>query len=128
MSDRSRLIAILDDEEPVRIALGRLLHSAGFQIECFASGKQFVESLSNRVPDCLVLDLHMSGLTGLDVLNLLITKKVRIPTVMITGHDMQNMKERALAAGADSYLIKPLDDSVLISAVQDSIEKKITTN
>ena len=115
------LVAILDDEAAVRIALGRLFQSADFQIEIFASGQEFLDSLSLRTPDCLVLDLHLPGLTGLDVLHAITARNVRLPAVMITGHDMPGMKERALASGASAYLLKPLDDLILIDAVLASV-------
>lgn len=115
------LVAILDDEAAVRIALGRLFQSADFQIEIFASGQDFLDSLSLRTPDCLVLDLHLPGLTGLDVLHAITARNVRLPAVMITGHDMPGMKERALASGASAYLLKPLDDLILIDAVLASV-------
>jgi FixJ family two-component response regulator len=118
----SSLIAILDDEKAVREALGRLLRSLGFQTEYFALATDFLESLSSHFPDCLILDLHLPGLTGLDVLNHLFAKQIRIPTIMITGLDLPGMRERAIAAGANSYLIKPLDESVLMQAINASIQ------
>jgi FixJ family two-component response regulator len=122
MSGSPLLIAILDDEEPVREALGRLFRSAGFKTEFFPLAKDFLESLDSHQPDCLVLDLHLPGLTGLDVLNHMVKQRIRVPTVMITGLDIPGMRENALASGADAYLLKPFDDTTLIDAVMTSIE------
>ena len=120
------LIAILDDEAPVREALGRLFNSAGFKTESFALVTEFLESLTSHQPDCLVIDLHLPGLTGLDVLNMMTYKQFGIPSVMITGLDMPGMKERALASGASAYLLKPLDDTILIDAVMASIQHRLS--
>ena len=124
MSESELLIAIVDDEEAVRKALGRLFRSAGFLTVCFASGREFFESLSSRKPDCLVLDLHLPEINGMDILNHVVSGNILIPTVMITGHDMPGMKDFALASGASAYLLKPLDDATLIEAVLRSIRKK----
>jgi FixJ family two-component response regulator len=117
MGSHSVLVAILDDEEPVRTALARLFRSADFQTETFGSGQEFLDSLNSHLPDCLVLDLHLPGLTGLDIVQQIVGRKLPIPIVMITGHDMPGLKERALSAGARTYLLKPLDDTTLIEAV-----------
>jgi FixJ family two-component response regulator len=122
MINSHMLVAVVDDEDSVRKALSRLFRSAGFETRTFASAPEFFESLPSHVPDCLVLDLHLIGLTGLDVLNLLDAVSLRLPTVVITGHDMPGMRERALASGAAAYLLKPLDDKTLISAVLASIQ------
>lgn len=117
MDARRLLVAIVDDEEPVRRALRRLFLAAGLDVETFASGYEFLESLVAQRPDCVVLDLHLPGLTGLDVQQRLSELAVRLPTVMVTGHDQPGVAERAHAAGAFAYLEKPLDDERLLDAV-----------
>jgi len=124
MGDTSLLVAILDDETSVRIALDRLFRSAGFKTDSFATASAFLESPILKHADCLILDLHLPGQTGMDVLKQVVEKKLPFPIVMITGHDVPGMRERALASGADEYLLKPLDDDVLISAVITSIQRK----
>jgi FixJ family two-component response regulator len=123
MDGRRLLVAIVDDEEPVRKALRRLFLSAGIDVETFASGSEFLTSIATRRPDCVVLDQHLPGLTGLDVQVRLVEAGVRVPTVIITGHDQDGAAERALAAGASSYLNKPLDDKVLLAAVAEAVQR-----
>ena len=110
-------IAVVDDEESVRKALRRLFRSAGMDVETFASGREFLDSLPLHRPDCLVLDLHMPGLTGRDVQQHLAQVQPRVPIVVITGKDEPGVRESVLAAGAADYLLKPLHDHTLIAAV-----------
>jgi FixJ family two-component response regulator len=117
MANQRLKIAVVDDEVGVRKALSRLFRSANMDVEAFATGLEFLDSLSTHQPDCLVLDLHMPGLTGRDVLRRLARKSPRLPTVVITGKDEANTREAVLADGADAYLLKPLDDTVLLDAV-----------
>lgn len=121
MSDRRLLVAIVDDEEPVRKALRRLFLSAGIDVEMFASGDQFLESMSTCRPDCAVIDLHLPGLSGLEVQERIAEAGIRLPTVIITGNDQLGVAERVLAAGASAYLSKPLDDKILLAAVAKAV-------
>ncbi len=98
MSDRRLLVAIVDDEEPVRRALRRLFLSAGIDVETFASGFELLDSAVTRRADCVVLDLHLPGLTGFDVMEQLTERAVDVPTVIVTGHNQPGTAERALAA------------------------------
>ena len=112
------LISIVDDDESVRKALGRLLSSLDFHAETFDSGQEFLDSLADRWPDFVVLDLHMPGLTGLDVLQQLSRTRTRVPAVIITAHDEPETQAQCLAAGALAYLRKPLDEQVLLAAIR----------
>jgi FixJ family two-component response regulator len=115
---RSRpLIAVVDDEEPVRKALRRLICAAGHDVETFASGASFLASLENHEPDCVLLDLHMPELTGLDVQARLARTAPRVPVIVITGHDQPETRDRVLAAGATAYLLKPVDEEALFAAI-----------
>lgn len=115
----ARLIAIIDDEESVRKALVRLLRSAGFQATALASGQAFLQAVETMSVDCLILDLQMPGMSGLDLLHVLRTEHpdLHIPVVMITAHDEPYMRERCAAAGAAMYFLKPVDGSALLGAV-----------
>jgi FixJ family two-component response regulator len=115
------LIAVVDDEEPVRRALRRLFLASGYRAVTFASGYEILEYLARDRPDCALLDLHLPGLSGLDLLKRLRTMEPPVPSVIITGHDASGVKARVLAAGASQYLLKPLDDSVLLAAVAAAI-------
>jgi FixJ family two-component response regulator len=117
----SRLcIAVIDDDESVRKALGRLLRAANLGAETFASGREFLDSLSSHVPDCIVLDLHMPGMNGLDVQHQLSRSGLQVPVVVITGHDEPQARADCRSAGAATYLLKPLDDEVLLDAVHQA--------
>lgn len=115
------MIAVLDDESSVCRAFERLLQSAGFDVVTFSRGSDFLESLELRQPDCLVLDLHMSPMSGFEVQTRLRHSASRIPVVIMTGHDTQESYERVMGAGAVAYLRKPVDDSLLIETVVAAI-------
>jgi FixJ family two-component response regulator len=117
------LVAIVDDEEPVRKALRRLLLAAGIDVETFASGDELLESVKIHRPDCAVIDLHLPGLTGLEVQQRLARAGIRLPTIIITGHDQSGTAERALAAGASAYLHKPLDEERLLAAIESAVRE-----
>lgn len=104
----------------MRKALRRLFRSADMDVETFASGREFLDSLPLHRPDCLVLDLHMPGLTGRDVQQHLADARPRLPIVVITGKDEPGVRESVLAAGAADYLLKPLDDCTLLAAVSSA--------
>jgi FixJ family two-component response regulator len=123
MSQGRLLVAIVDDEEPVRKALRRLFLSVGIDVETYASGDEFLESVKTQRPDCVVLDLRLPGMTGLDVQEHLARMGARLPTVIMTGHDQPGVAERALAAGASAYLEKPLDEQSLLSAVMAAVRE-----
>ncbi len=122
MSQTLPLIAVVDDEEPVRIALRRLLRSAGFDVEAFPSGAEFLDSLKAHQPDCVILDLHMPRVNGFAVQARLAETHVHLPVVIITGHDSPETRERALAGGISAYLRKPVDDQTLLAAITNAIE------
>jgi FixJ family two-component response regulator len=111
------LIAIVDDEEPVRVALRRLCSAWDLDPRIFASARELFESLHTALPDCLILDVHMPGLGGLDALAWLLERGINIPAIVITGRDDDDMRVRAAAVGASAYLCKPIDASVLLDAI-----------
>jgi FixJ family two-component response regulator len=114
-------MAVVDDEEPIRKALQRLLRAAGLEADTFASGREFLLSLSQRRPDCVILDLHLPGLSGLEIQQQLSLEKPNVPCIIITGKDEPGLRERALAAGAAAYLRKPLDEKVLFEAISSAV-------
>src|SRR5262245_27754690 len=114
-------VAVVDDEESVRAALLRLLRASQLDCEGFASGEDFLSSLASRRPDCLVLDLQMSGLNGRDVQKQILGLQRPIPLIMITAHDEPTIREQCLADGASAYLRKPLRGDVLIRSIQAAI-------
>lgn len=114
-------VAIIDDEEPVLRALKRLLLASGLEAEGFSSGKAFLEGCARRRPDCVLLDLHMKGMSGLDLLRELRASQPALPAVVLTAHDDPGTREACLAAGARAYLCKPLDERVLLSTISASL-------
>jgi FixJ family two-component response regulator len=124
MANPTITIAVIDDEEQIRRALLRLLRAAGMDARAYASGQEFLSGWRTDPPDCIVLDLQMPDMTGLELLQCLTQLDARIPLLMITAHDEPAMKERCLAAGALAYLRKPLDDRVLIDAINSACNVK----
>jgi FixJ family two-component response regulator len=123
MNLRVPFIAVVDDEEPVRKALKRLLRAAGLEAEGYASGQAFLDGTSERRPDCVVLDLHMPSMGGLQLLQHIRDSTKRLPVVVITAHDQPETREQCFAAGAAAYLRKPLEDRLLLNAISAALSK-----
>ena len=110
-------VAVVDDEEPIRKALMRLMRSVGLSVETFASGPEFLQSLDTRLTDCVVLDLHMPQMDGFNVQASLARKCAALPVIIVTGHDLPHARERAMAGGASAFLHKPVLDRILLDAI-----------
>jgi FixJ family two-component response regulator len=123
MAERSFFIDVVDDEECVRKALSRLFRSAGFQVRTFATGQEFLSAAGVNQPDCLVLDLHLPGMSGLEILKQMAQRGLNVPAVVITGHDEAGVREKAFLSGAAAYLLKPINDQELIASVIQSAQK-----
>jgi len=121
MDQQRPRIAVVDDEVSVRKSLRRLLRAFGFDVATFASGNVFFYSLELQHPDCLILDLHMPGMNGLGVQRRLTKAGLRVPVIVITGHDEPETRAQCLSAGAADYLCKPFDDEALLSAIQHAM-------
>jgi two-component system response regulator FixJ len=117
MCESGPLIAVVDDERSIRKALSRLLDAAGLKVETFASGVEFLESLRNHTPDCVVLDLHMPETDGFEVQSRLAQAGFRIPIVVVTGRDAPTDRERMAERGVTAFLQKPLDGEALLAAI-----------
>ena len=115
------LLAVVDDEESVRRALARMLSASQFEVDVFASGREFLDSLRTRLPDCVILDYQMPGLTGRDVQRQLALTKTRLPIIVVTAHDQPALREQCLADGAVAYLAKPLQRERLVGLINDAI-------
>ena len=121
MAREAPLLAVVDDDEDVRVALTRLVSSAGFAVETFASGGEFLRSVEDHEPDCVVLDLHMPAMSGFDVQGALANRHPTLPVVVMTGHDTPESRVRAVQMGAKVYLRKPINDEALLAAIGDAI-------
>ena len=115
------LVAVVDDEESVRRALARMLGASQFDVDVFASGQEFLDSLRTRLPDCLVLDYRMPGLTGRDVQRQLALAQTQVPIIVVTAHDEPALREQCLADGAVAYVAKPLQRERLVGLIHDAI-------
>ena len=114
------VISIVDDDPSVRRALRRLLQAAGYDVEVFASAGDFLSSPPIDRSACLVLDIRLDGMTGLDLQARLSADRVEIPIVFITAHDDLETRERVEQAGAAAYLPKPFDPAALLAAVRSA--------
>lgn len=118
------LIAVVDDEESVRRALGRMLTASNFETLVFGSGREFLDSLAGRRPDCVILDYQMPGLTGRDVQRHLARAQITMPIIVVTAHDQPELREQCLADGAIAYLSKPLQRERLVAVIQRAIRPR----
>ena len=118
------VIAIVDDHESFRQALARFLGTFGFCVRTFASGEAFLRSNELGVVECLLLDLAMPGMSGLEVKQLLGVRGLRIPTVFVTAHADDEVEQHFLAAGAIEMIPKPVDQRRLLRVVQGVVDRR----
>jgi DNA-binding response OmpR family regulator len=111
------VVAILDDEPEMRKALRRLLTCRGFGVEEYERGEDLLAALSSHPLDYLLLDLHMPGINGFDVLQAVRSRQIPVPVIVITAHDEPGTAERVRGLGAAAYLKKPVDRDALLSAI-----------
>jgi FixJ family two-component response regulator len=117
----NRLVAIVDDDDSVRCTLQELLRSAGFSSRAFDSAEAFLGSGHQQETACLITDIRMPGMSGLELQAKLNSERCRIPTIFITAHGDEEMRFQALRAGAVEFLPKPFDDEVLIESVRAAL-------
>jgi FixJ family two-component response regulator len=118
---KPRLVAIVDDDESVRIALQGLMRAVGLSSQVFASAEEFLSSGQQRDTACLIADIRMSGMSGLDLQARLNSEHRSIPTIFITAHGDTTMRMQALRAGAVEFLAKPFNDDVLLEHVRAAL-------
>lgn len=117
-------IAVVDDEADVLRAMQRLLRSSGYAVDVYATGEAFLHAVSGDCPDCpdcLLLDLHMPGISGFEVQARLNAGNCKVPVVVITGHDTAAAEGRAMAGGAVAFLRKPVDGELLLATIERAI-------
>ena len=117
MNQPRPLIAVLDDEPNMCKALSRLLTTRDFEVVTFALGEELLASIAARLPDCLLLDLHIPGISGFQVLERLAAQQSPVPVIVITGHDQPGNAERVRSLGAVDYLLKPIKELTLLEAL-----------
>ena len=119
----SRLVAIVDDDESVQRALQDLIESDGLSALCFGSAEQFLDSEARNKAACLIADVRMPGLTGLELQAKLKAERCPIPVVFITAHGDAEMRIHAMHEGAVEFLSKPFDDAVLLEIVHTALKR-----
>jgi FixJ family two-component response regulator len=119
----SRLVAIVDDDESVQRALQDLIESDGLSALCFGSAEQFLDSEARNKAACLIADVRMPGLTGLELQAKLKAERCPIPVVFITAHGDAEMRIHAMREGAVQFLSKPFDDTVLLEIVHAALKR-----
>jgi FixJ family two-component response regulator len=117
------IVFVVDDDDSVRRSTERLVRPLGFGIQTFASAREFLDGARLDRPACLVLDVHMPGLSGLDLQSELAQRGVEIPIVFLTGHGDIPMTVRAMKAGAWEFLQKPFGDQMLLEAVEQAVAR-----
>ena len=123
MSDPSPVVFVVDDDPSVREALTSLIRSVGLRVETFGSAREFLNHQRLDAPGCLVLDVRLPGLSGLDLQHDLAAAHSNIPIIFITGHGDIPMTVRAMKAGAVEFLTKPFRDQDLLDAIQQAIDR-----
>jgi FixJ family two-component response regulator len=115
-------IALVDDEAPVRTALGRLLRMADYEVLAYPSGEEFLAALGECMPDCALLDIHLPGLTGIQVQMRLKADQVQLPVVFITASDDPAVDRSALDAGGLRVLRKPFSNQELLASIMFALQ------
>jgi FixJ family two-component response regulator len=121
MTEKEPVVFIVDDDSAIREALSSLIRSVGFGVQTFASADEFLRRQRADAPGCLVLDVRLPGLSGLDLQRELMQAEIHIPIIFITGHGDILMTVRAMKAGAVEFLTKPFRDQDLLDAIQQAI-------
>ncbi len=117
MAKERSLTYVIDDDASVRKAFGRLLRSANLDAETFSSVEEFLSRPRAKENACIVLDIRMSGLTGFDLLERLLTEGIRIPVIAVSAYDDAETREHAKELGAVNFFRKPVDDQALLDAI-----------
>jgi FixJ family two-component response regulator len=123
MAEPQSIVFVVDDDAAIRKALASLMRSVGLQVESFGSAQEFLQTNRPEVPSCLILDIRLPGISGLDFQRKLGEANTPIPIIFITGHGDIPMSVRAMKAGAVEFLTKPFRDQDLLDAVQLALER-----
>jgi FixJ family two-component response regulator len=120
MVEAPRWIAIVDDDPSVLKALRRSLRVRAIDAKTYSSAQEFLAALPDGLPECLIVDLQMPGMTGLELLQLLRRRNIQLPTIIITAHGDSGIRERCESAGAAAFLSKPLQSASLFTAIDNA--------
>lgn len=120
-------VFVVDDDAAVRDALGWLIKSVGLKVETFGSAQEFLEKLNPKRAGCVVLDVRMPGMSGLELQERLTQDKVTLPVIIVTGHGDVPMAVRAVKSGAFDFIEKPFNDQVLLDRIQQALKRFVET-
>ena len=123
MSETDGVVFVVDDDASLRESLKNLIRSVGLRVEAFPSAQEFLQSKRPDVPGCMILDVRLPGLSGLDLQKRMAEADVEIPIIFITGHGDIPMTVQAMKAGAVEFLTKPFRDQDLLDAIQQALER-----
>jgi FixJ family two-component response regulator len=123
MTEAQAIVFVIDDDEAMREALQNLIRSVGLSVEIFASAREFLTSQRPDAPACLVVDVRLPGLSGLDLQRELVAAEITVPIIFITGYGDIPMTVQAMKAGAVEFLTKPFRDQDLLDAIQQALER-----
>ncbi len=123
MTEPQSIVFVVDDDASIRQALSSLIRSVGLHVELFGSAHEFLERERPDIPSCMILDIRLPGMSGLDFQRRLAEAKIYIPIIFITGHGDIPMTVRAMKAGANEFLTKPFNDQDLLDSIQRALEQ-----
>jgi len=125
MEPRQPVIAIIEDDPSVRIALARLLRSVGWNAVVFDSAEAFLHAVGQGPPDCLVLDIRLPGMSGVELLEHGAVAGLSLPVICITAHDDVQVRRRSAQAGVVAFLVKPVDEKDLLHAIRRALRCEV---
>ena len=130
MAEAKFTVYAVDDDESVRASLELLIEACGYHAVTFKSAEDFLRSSFKGSPSCLILDVHLPGMSGFDLQKQLIKSQSLIPVIFLTGHDRPRMEDEAMRVGGVAYLRKPFEEQCLLDAIQLALEKasRLLTN
>jgi len=120
--NKKKMVALVEDDDSYRVAVQRLLKSAGFSVQLFASAEDFLRSGRQHETGCLITDIRMPGMSGLDLQAKLNADRCLIPTIFITAHGDEDMRLQAMRGGAVKFMVKPFDGEILLESVRAAFE------
>jgi FixJ family two-component response regulator len=118
-------VIVVDDDSAVRKALGRLIRAAGYRVELFGTAREYLACDAPSRPACLLLDIRMPGMTGVELQRAIEGTPRALPIVFITGHGDDAIRDQTLAAGAVDVLYKPVDDHLLLAAIEQALWRSL---
>ena len=119
---KKKMVAVVEDDDSYRVAVQRLLKSAGFSVQSFATAEDFLRSGRQHETGCLITDIRMPGISGLDLQAKLNADHCLIPTIFITAHGDEDMRLQAMRGGAVKFMVKPFDGEILLESVRAAFE------